>query len=171
MLRGGFAFGIAGIKPIGQTPCTMTMQQATSQSFAGRGGGGAISAFQNAINEAARQRATEETNAYSVADTTADREASDYMASANQRQSERTNSLAQRLAEARRTPGGGLRLGIRAKGFNANSAGAGLNAANAKDRLGKRKAELRAQAKSSIDASRAGQSGMTVSMGAPIQLW
>lgn len=80
-----------------------------------------------------------------AADATATREVADYESAANQQTAERTNSLAQRLATARRTPGGGIRMGVKRKGMSANSAGAGLISANASGRLTRRKNELRAQ--------------------------
>lgn len=82
-----------------------------------------------------------------VADTTAAREAGDNEAADNRAAAERTNSLAYRLATARRNPGGGIRLGMKRKGFTANNAGIGLNRANSASSLDRRKAELRAKAK------------------------
>lgn len=84
--------------------------------------------------------------AYASANTTAEREANEYEAGANAQTAERTNSLAQQLASARRTPGGGIRRGMgRGKGLTAGNATPGLTSANAASKLGKRKAELRAQ--------------------------
>lgn len=83
---------------------------------------------------------------YNAADTQAARESADYAAEANRMTADRTNSLAARLANARRTPGGGIRQGMRKKGFSASNATSGLTAANAAERLTRRKNELRAAA-------------------------
>jgi hypothetical protein len=81
-----------------------------------------------------------------AADAAAVSEAGDYEAAANRESAQATNSLAARLATARRAPGGGIRLGMRRKGFAANNAGVGLNRANAAGRLERRKNELRTAA-------------------------
>lgn len=91
--------------------------------------------------------------AYGAADATAEREGADYAASANQAAADRTNSLARTLASARSaTPGGGIRMGVRRKGLTANDASSGLTAANAAGRVGRRKAELRANADTTLVA-------------------
>ena len=109
------------------------------------------------------------TNAYSVADTTAAREAADYEAAANQQTAAAQTSLAYKLAQARQTPGGGIRMGVRKKGATAGSIGAGLNKANAASKLAKRQAELRAQAKQQYDAQRQStEGGAWWSVGQPV---
>ena len=107
------------------------------------------------------------TNAYSVADTTAAREAADYEAAANQQTAAAQTSLAYKLAQARQTPGGGIRMGVR-KGATAGSTGAGLNKANAASKLAKRQAELRAQAKQQYDAQHQSTGGVRVRIGQPV---
>lgn len=107
-------------------------------------------------------------NSYEVADTTAAREAGDYEAAANQQLAAETNSLAQRLATARRSPGGGIRRGIKRKGFSASSAGTGLNAVNARGRLDRRKSELRAAATADHAAKYANTDTPSFSIGLPI---
>lgn len=105
----------------------------------------------NAANNAAYSKAADLTNGNNLADATADREASDYEASASTVLADRTNSLAQRLASARRTPGGGIRRGMGRKGMSASMLGTGLIKANSAQRLVKRKAELRAMAQKNND--------------------
>lgn len=105
-----------------------------------------------------------------ASDAMATREAGDYEAAANQQTAERTNSLAQRLATARRTPGGGIRMGAKRKGLSANTAGVGLNRANAAGRLDRRKSELRTQSRKAL-ADKYNNMQNTVNVGAPIRLW
>ena len=85
-----------------------------------------------------------------AADASAVSEAGDYEAAANRETAAATNSLAQRLASARRTPGGGIRLGMKRKGFNASLAGGGLNRANSAGRLERRKNQLRTAAQAAF---------------------
>lgn len=108
------------------------------------------------------------TNAYSVADATAAREAADYEAAANQQTAAAQTSLAYKLAQARQTPGGGIRMGVRKKGATAGSMGAGLNKANAASKLAKRQAELRAQAKQQYDAQNKNTGNFSVRIGQPV---
>lgn len=86
--------------------------------------------------------------AYAQADTQAASEAGDQEAAANAASAAQSNSLAQQLAQARNTPGGGIRRGLgRGRSLTAGSATAGgLNAANAAGKLSRKKAELRAAA-------------------------
>jgi len=105
----------------------------------------------NSINQWAAENATREntrTAGLVEADATAEEESAKEMANANRATASRTGALALQLATARRSPGGGIRQGIRRKGFSAASAGYGLNRANAEVMLGKKKATRRAQVES-----------------------
>ncbi len=66
-------------------------------------------------------------------------------ASDNRATAERTGALARTLATARRSPGGGIRMGGGRRGFNASSAGGGLNRANAQRNRAARLADVGAQ--------------------------
>lgn len=135
------------------------------------GGGKTISAMQNAVYEQAAAVGKEKGEAYATADATAVREAGDMEAADNRNTAAATNGLAQRLAMARRTPGGGIRMGSKRKGISANTAGVGLNTANAAGRLTRRKNELRAQADQSLSASQQQRGGGGFSVGPMISLW
>ena len=117
--------------------------------------------------------------ALSAADASATSEAADYEAGANRETAARTNSLANRLATARRTAGGGMKLGMKRKGFSAMSAGVGLNRANAAGRLDRRKNELRTAATAAHYQDESNRPGVfkeddytpTFSIGAPIRIF
>lgn len=94
-------------------------------------------------------------SALDSADADAELGAADSMAAANRETASRTGALALQLATARRAPGGGIRQGIRRKGFSAASAGYGLNRANASDRLAKAKKAGRARVASRYSAEAA----------------
>ena len=141
------------------------MRQSAAYPFA------PMNILQYGWNQQQDAKAAELNNSFAVADTTAAREAGDYQEEANRMQAEQTNSLAQRLATARRTPGGGIRTAIRRKGFNASLAGTGLNAVNAKNRLARRQSELRAKATADHAQKYQGTETPTFSLGEPITLW
>lgn len=115
----------------------------------------ASEAYNYGQSQAYQQQATEyaaNTSKYNRAvaavgasDTEAEQTASNEIAVANRETANRTGALARQLATARRSPGGGIRLGITRKGFSANSAGMGLNRANAGERMTKAKAAGRAR--------------------------
>lgn len=83
--------------------------------------------------------------AIGAADADAERSVSGEIAQANRETASRTGALARQLATARRSLGGGIRLGITRKGFSANSAGMGLNRANAGEKMARTKAANRAK--------------------------
>lgn len=75
-----------------------------------------------------------------ASDAQVDAQAADAEAAANRETSGRTNALATMLAQQRRTPGGGIRMGGRGnRRMSANAVG-GLNRANAQGMATKRKA-------------------------------
>ena len=77
-------------------------------------------------------------------DAQVDSEAADAEAAANRETSSRTNALATMLAQQRRTPGGGIRMGGRGnRRMSANSVG-GLSRANAQNMATKRRAAAQA---------------------------
>lgn len=93
---------------------------------------------------------------YAANDAQAESEGADYEAQANQAAAQQTNSLAQTLAGARNTtPGGGIRIGMKKKGFGANAASGGLTAANAAGRVARKKQLLKSQTDAQMAAQQA----------------
>lgn len=104
----------------------------------------AVAAQQAAANQAAQQKAARQNTERAAADAQIEADAASEEAAANQASSNRTNALATMLAQQRRTPGGGIRMGGRGnRRFSANSVG-GLNRANAQGMASKRKAAAQA---------------------------
>jgi hypothetical protein len=119
---------------------------------------------------------------YAANDAQAESEGANYQAAANADAANKTNALAQTLAQARNsTPGGGIRIGIQAGAQSANAASSGLTAANAASRVARKKNLLKTQ----TDAQAAAQQQATQeaaaaeqraawggsSIGTPIRIW
>jgi hypothetical protein len=101
---------------------------------------------------------TTQTAEYAADDAQANSEGADYTAQANADSANKTNALAQTLAQARNsTPGGGIRMGIQGNGPNANTATSGLTAANAAGRVARSKTLLRAQTDAGLAQQQQGQ--------------
>jgi len=100
---------------------------------------------QNRVNSQVASREATRTAGLAEADASAEEDSANEMAKANRETASRTGALARQLATARRSPGGGIRQGIRRKGFSAASAGYGLNRANAEGMKARRKATNRAR--------------------------
>lgn len=86
----------------------------------------------------------------------AENEGADYQAAANQDAANKTNALAQTLAQARNsTPGGGIRMGIQNGSQSANAAAGGLASANAAGRAARKKKLLDTQTDAQFAAQNA----------------